>query len=136
SELHGSLGWLRLKSAPAASGIPTVSPNPPCLLPPDEGPTLFSRTTAALTGAALALTTGVVTLAPAAHAVPQMYTGHVQVVVGDTVVGCVVPGNEWARLSTDASRAYRVSIPAGSQQDLTILDEGAEGLVLGVDATL
>ncbi len=94
---------------------------------------MFRRMTSAAASAALTLTTAAVVLTPAtAHAAPETYTGHVQVIVGDTIVGCVMPGVDWAYHGTNPSTAYAVSIPAGSQQDLTITSGPSAGLALGV----
>ena len=97
---------------------------------------MYRRVTSLATSAAVGLAAAVALLPAPAQAAPETYSGHVQVVVDDTIVGCVAPRNPlYAGYSSDATQAYRVSIPTGTQQEMTILAGPSEGKRLGTDTT-
>ncbi|GAA2085036.1 Ig-like domain repeat protein [Aeromicrobium tamlense] len=96
---------------------------------------MYRRVTSIATSAAVGLAAAVALLPATAHAAPETYSGRLQLISGDTIVGCAgaydgqgVAGA--AAVSTDPESAHRFSIPAGTQQDLSLQD-GSQ--VLGVD---
>ncbi|SKB07526.1 Ig-like domain-containing protein [Aeromicrobium choanae] len=92
---------------------------------------MYRRVTSVATSAALGLAAAVALMPTSAHAAPETFTGHVQVIVGDTIIGCATGDSFISGVTTDADQAYRVSISAGTQQDLTL--ESRPGHVVGVN---
>lgn len=92
---------------------------------------MFRRTTSVV-ASALLLSGAAVALTPAAQAAPATFTGHLQAITGDTIVGCAYAVNGmWAGFTTNPDNAYTVTIGEGARQDMPIA--GSNGQVLGVD---
>lgn len=94
---------------------------------------MYRRVTSIATSAAVGLAAAVALLPTAAQAAPETFTGRVQVIVGDTIVGCAATFDErsdMASSTTTESEAHRVSITTGLRQELVLVGDPTR--VLGV----
>ncbi|GAA3539530.1 hypothetical protein AFL01nite_26120 [Aeromicrobium flavum] len=91
---------------------------------------MLKRVTSLATSGALAIATAVALLPASAHAAPETYTGHVQVIVGDTIVGCAAEDSRYpyAGYTTDPSLAYDVTIGEGAHQELVLGNDPTQRL--------
>ncbi|MBA4607642.1 Ig-like domain repeat protein [Aeromicrobium sp. Marseille-Q0843] len=96
---------------------------------------MYRRVTSVATSAAVGLAAAVALMPASAQAAPETFTGRVQVIVGDTIIGCastqIQAYGDLPGISQSTDGALRVSVSAGTQQQMAI--EGRDGSVLGVD---
>ncbi|MFO6452421.1 MULTISPECIES: Ig-like domain-containing protein [unclassified Aeromicrobium] len=90
---------------------------------------MYRRVTSIATSAAVGLAAAVALLPAPAQAAPETYTGHLQVVEGDTIIGCAENNGSLAKPTTNPEAAYKVSISTGARQDMLI--DGQPGRFLG-----
>lgn len=90
---------------------------------------MYRRVTSLATSAAVGLAAAVALLPAPAQAAPETFTGRIQVIEGDTIVGCVSPSDRGLdRYTTNAEEAYEVSTAAGSQQNLRLVSDAATAI--------
>lgn len=97
---------------------------------------MYRRVTSIATSAAVGLAAAVALLPAPAQAAPETYSGRLQVIVGDTIIGCASSSTSFGSLpsiSESTDTALRVTVPEGTAQDMTI--DGGAGSVVGADDT-
>ncbi|WP_313406742.1 Ig-like domain-containing protein [Aeromicrobium sp.] len=85
---------------------------------------MFHRTISVV-ASALMMSGAAVALSPAAQAAPETYSGHLQVIVGDEVIGCAGPDDYayYTGYTTDPSLAYDFTIGEGDRQELVLEED-------------